>query len=137
MSWVPDYPPQPGDLDAVAAWLDTVPFPAEQIVIGGWSQGALVALAVALAPGRPRPAGVVVLGGGLADSPPVDLAAPLPPVLIAHGREDDVVPVERARRTRDGLVAAGAAVTYLETDVGHEIDPQCKPAFRDFVAALL
>jgi acetyl esterase len=45
--------------------------------------------------------------------------AGLPPVLVAHGHEDDLVPVEQSRRYRDALVDAGVQVEYIETGGGH------------------
>ena len=105
-------------------------------MLAGWSQGTNLAYALALASGRPRPAGLVALGGGFRDEYPPDLAHPLPPTAIAHGRADASVPVDVARQARDVLVRAGATVLYRETDVGHAIDPTGIPDLRAFLAAL-
>ncbi|WP_457949817.1 alpha/beta hydrolase fold domain-containing protein [Pseudarthrobacter sp. alpha12b] len=43
----------------------------------------------------------------------------LPPVLVAHGSEDQLVPVEQSRRYRDALLAAGVRVEYMEANGGH------------------
>ncbi len=42
---------------------------------------------------------------------------------IAHGRRDPIMEVGFAQRARDLLEAGGLAVTYRESDVGHQIDP--------------
>lgn len=47
------------------------------------------------------------------------------PVFIAHGSEDDRVPVERARTTVGLLEDAGAEVTYCEDNVGHKLSAKC------------
>jgi phospholipase/carboxylesterase len=121
------------DLEPVFEWLESVPFPRERTVFGGWSQGARVAYAAGLGHG-PRPAAIVALGGRLPDRGELDLSAPLPPVLIGHGTEDESVPVENARHARDVLDAGGAEVSYLETSVGHVIDPDLVPRIREFIA---
>jgi phospholipase/carboxylesterase len=124
------------ELAPVAAWLDALPFDPARLVLGGWSQGAWVTYALGLAAGRPRPRGLLALGGGWPADVGLDLAAPLPAVAIAHGTHDDAVDVENARRARASLEAAGAAVLYRETEVGHTIDPAIVPDLRTFVAAL-
>ncbi|WP_426118186.1 alpha/beta hydrolase fold domain-containing protein [Kocuria sp. LHG3120] len=43
----------------------------------------------------------------------------LPPTVVAHGRDDELVPVEQSRRYRDALQAAGVEVEYIETNGGH------------------
>lgn len=134
-SWLnPDHTREaPSDLEPVFRWLDSLPFAREQTVYAGWSQGARVAYEAGLRDRR-RPAAIVALGGRLPDLADLDLAEPLPRVLIAHGTEDDSVPVEHARHARSVLSAAGATVVYLETPVGHLIDQDVIPRVRAFVA---
>ena len=98
----------------------------DRTVLGGFSQGAVMALALGVGPGRPRPAGVVALSGFLPTVPDFELdpdsAAGLP-VAIGHGTYDPIIPVELGRAARDRLEGAGADVTYRETPMGHAIDP--------------
>jgi len=115
-------------------WLAGLPFGPEQTVLAGWSQGAALASLLGLARGRPRPAAIMALGGFYPfDDVPLDLRPPFPPILMAHGRADDVVPVEEVRRVVERLRAAGAAVDYHESDVDHHLDPAVKPALRAFL----
>ncbi len=123
-------------LAAVVEWLDELPYPRERTVLGGWSQGANVAYALALGPRYARLAAVIALGGGFRDELPPDLERPLPPVAIAHGAAGDTVAVEVARRARDALLGAGATVLYRETDAGHKIDQAVVPDVRAFLADL-
>ena len=121
-------------LAPVVAWLDSLPFPRERVVLGGWSQGAAAACLLALAAGSARPAGLLCLGGTLPTHViELDLEAPLPAVAIAHGTHDDAVPVAAARNARAVLELAGAEVLYLETGVGHELDQAVLPDLRTFV----
>jgi predicted esterase len=46
-------------------------------------------------------------------------------MFIAHGTDDDRVPVEKARLSAELLENAGAAVTYCEEQVGHKLSAKC------------
>jgi phospholipase/carboxylesterase len=110
---------------AMDAWLDTLPFRRERIVLGGWSQGGAMAYVLGLSARRPRPAALVPLGAFLPlwEGWEPNLEPPLPPVAIGHGTYDESVPVAWARVARRLLEAAGAEVAYRESRVGHQIDP--------------
>jgi phospholipase/carboxylesterase len=95
-------------------------------LIVGWSQGGAAALA-ALATDGPAPgiAGLVLLGSFLADAPDLDYDLTLlagVPVLIQHGRHDDVVPAFFAADLAVALADAGALVDHREVPLGHELD---------------
>lgn len=114
----------------VAAWLDAVHaqtgLPLERTVLGGFSQGAVMAYALGLGRDRPRPAAVVALSGFVPTVPELelDLGHPLPPVAIGHGALDPVISVDWGRRARTLLEDAGAPVLYHESpSLGHGIDP--------------
>jgi phospholipase/carboxylesterase len=46
-------------------------------------------------------------------------------VFIAHGKKDELVSVERARKVVEVLTNAGAEVHYCEEDVGHKLSVGC------------
>lgn len=92
--------------------------PFEQTVLAGFSQGGAMAMDVGL---QFPFAGVLVLSGYL-HSPPSPHAH-LGPVLMVHGRQDAVVPVQKAREARDRLIAEEVKLTYQEFDMGHAISP--------------
>jgi phospholipase/carboxylesterase len=110
--------------DEVSAWLDTLPY--ERLVLGGFSQGAVMSYAFGLGRGRRRPAAILAFSGFVpqVEGFELDLAPQLPPVTIAHGSLDPVIPVEFGRAARDLLTAAGADVAYRESPIAHAIDPQ-------------
>ena len=96
-----------------------------QLVIGGFSQGAMLALDVALHREAP-PAGIVVMSGTLvaeAEWQPRMTKLAGVPVLQSHGRNDMLLPFAIAQTLRDRLRAAGAAVDWHEFIGGHEIPP--------------
>jgi predicted esterase len=54
---------------------------------------------------------------------------------ITHGAFDPVIPVGFGRRARDLMQEGGLYVTYEETRVQHQIDPELLPDIRHWVAA--
>jgi phospholipase/carboxylesterase len=113
-----------------AVWLDALAessgIPPERTVLGGFSQGAVMAYALGLGAGRPRPAAIIALSGFLPTVPgfALDLAPPLPPVAIGHGTFDPIIGVEWGRRARATLEQAGADVLDREYPLPHAIDPR-------------
>ena len=109
--------------DEAGTWLDSLPY--ERIVLGGFSQGAVMTYALGLGAGRPRPAAVIAMSGFIpeVDGWELDMSRPFPPIAIGHGTLDPVIPVQFARAARDRLEAAGAEVLYREYPLPHTIDP--------------
>ena len=108
----------------------------ERTVIGGFSQGAVMAWALALGPGRPRPAGVLAMSGFIPTVPGFELQLDGLdgfPVVITHGTLDPVISVDLGRQARDRAKAAGADVVYRETDVPHIVDPRLIPGLVDWL----
>ena len=44
---------------------------------------------------------------------------------VAHGKNDDLVPVEHAHKAIELLEKAGAHVTFCEAEVGHKVSADC------------
>jgi phospholipase/carboxylesterase len=125
--------------DLAAGWLDAVPVPIEQTVIGGFSQGAVMSWALGLGKGRPRPAGIIALSGFIptVDGFGLDLSSPLPPVAIGHGTYDPVISVEFGRRAKELLEEAGADVLYRESPMPHSVDPGFLAELQSWVSDVL
>ena len=107
----------------------------DSIALAGFSQGAQLALDVALA-AEPRVDRVAVLSGALlADS----LAAlhatqpPLPAVFVAHGRTDRVLAYSGAEGIQSVLSRRGYSVTFFPFDGGHQIPPIVVEQLRTFL----
>ena len=130
----PDPETFPAGFAALAALVDSLPH--ERVVLAGFSQGAVMSLAVGLGAGRPRPAAVVAFSGfvPVVAGWELDTTAPLPPVAVAHGVHDPVIPVELGRRAAEELEAAGADVLYRESPMGHAIDPAFVAELRPWIA---
>ena len=118
-----------GTLPLAAAWLDDFladnGVSPERMVIGGFSQGAVMSYALALGAGRPTPAAVIGLSGFIptVEGFELDLDRPGLPVAVGHGTLDPVIGVEWGRDARDRLSAGGLDVHYHESASGHSIDP--------------
>jgi phospholipase/carboxylesterase len=121
---------------ALAELLDGLQPP---LVLGGFSQGAVMSYALGLGQGAAkRPAALLPLSGFMprVDGLELDLSGLDGfPVAIAHGSLDPVIAVDWSREARDALTAAGADVTYHEAPLPHTIDPAIVPSLRGIVAA--
>jgi phospholipase/carboxylesterase len=108
----------------------------ERTVLGGFSMGAVMSYSLGLGGDRPTVAGILAFSGfipSVEDWQP-DLASRQDlPVFITHGRQDPIINVDFGRRAHELLRAAGLPVTYLESDVAHQIDPVHIPAARQWL----
>ncbi|WP_296761786.1 alpha/beta fold hydrolase [Sediminimonas sp.] len=109
-------------LDALLVDEDMLP---EQMVLFGFSQGSMMALHVA--PRREDEISGVVAFSGRLLSPELlrDEAVSKPPVLLVHGDQDDVVPVQSLPEAAQGLQDAGFDQVYahIQKGTGHGIAP--------------
>jgi phospholipase/carboxylesterase len=117
--------------ERVADWLDALlaenGLTHDRLVLGGFSQGAVMAYALGLGKGRPRPAGIIALSGFIpeVDGFELDLSdLEGYPVAIGHGTHDPIIGVEFGRAAKERLEAAGADVTYRESPMPHSVDPE-------------
>jgi phospholipase/carboxylesterase len=98
----------------------------DRTVLGGFSMGTVMSYALGLGGDRPAPAGILALSGFI---PVVEGWEPSlddrrdTKILIAHGRNDPVIPVTFGRAARQILESAGFAVDYRESDAAHHVDP--------------
>jgi phospholipase/carboxylesterase len=98
----------------------------ERIVLMGFSQGAVLALQAGLRAPR-RLGAVVALSGYLplgartlqAESSAANMRLP---IFLAHGSQDEVIGIDRARAARTSLQAMGHPVEWRSYPMGHEVD---------------
>jgi phospholipase/carboxylesterase len=112
----------------------------ERTVLGGFSMGTVMSYALGLGGERPAPAGILALSGFIptVEGWEPDLArGDRTRVLIAHGRQDPVIPVVFGRRARELLEHAGFAVDYRESDAAHHLDPGDVPRVVSWLGATL
>jgi len=122
-----------GMLQAFETELDA---PPERVVLGGFSQGAMLACDVALRAPRP-PAGLAILSGAPLSVEEWQALAPKRaglPVLQSHGRSDPILPYAGAEWLRDMLLGAGLDVTWLPFSGGHGIPAGVLDQLGPFIA---
>jgi phospholipase/carboxylesterase len=98
--------------------------PAGHIVLAGFSQGCAMTLMTGLRHDE-RLAGLVGLSGYL----PLAAKAQAErhaanrdvPIFLGHGTDDPIIPIERARESRQALVAMGHAVEWHEYPMPHSV----------------
>lgn len=142
--WFPLAAGAPPDEEAIAAaveglagFLDAClaayPVDTSKLVLLGFSQGGVMAYALALRDPR-RYAALVALSSWLpeaiADDTPNCPEGLSLPVFIAHGSEDPMIPVARAQESNDRMREKGYAPVYREYAMQHEIRPE---TLRDLV----
>ena len=149
--WFPLVPGQPPDPDAFRegakrlagffeAALEAYPVDPERLVIGGFSQGGVMAYDLGLR--RPeRVSGVAALSTWLPPSLAEDIEKKPEheefPVLVIHGENDTMVEVDRARASRDLLKPFGVRVQYREFPMAHEINPQALRLLMEWLERVL
>jgi phospholipase/carboxylesterase len=95
----------------------------ESTILGGFSQGAMVSLDVALRLPH-RLAGLCLMSGSIVA---IDEWQPLlgtqsgVPIVQSHGRADPLLPFDVAEKLRDLLRGAGAELRWVEFSGGHTI----------------
>ncbi len=106
----------------IDAELARLGLPGDAYAVMGFSQGAMTALYTGLRRAM-APRGVLAFSGALVAPERLGEAVARPPVLIVHGEDDEVVPVERSRAAQRALEAGGFAVTAVYSPrLGHGID---------------
>ncbi|MBM3666942.1 MAG: phospholipase [Actinobacteria bacterium] len=112
--------------------------PWDHTVVGGFSQGGAVSLALALGTGRPRAAGILAMSCFLPTVRGwrIDVRAKRGMhAYVSHGTYDNIIPVGFGRRVRDLLEEGGLEVEFRESRVQHQIDPELLPEMQAWLAA--
>jgi phospholipase/carboxylesterase len=123
--------------DMLAALERDYQAPFERVVIGGFSQGAMLATDVALRAER-TPAGLVVLSGApISVDEWQSLASRRAglPVLQSHGRSDPILPYAGAEWLRDMLEGSRLNVEFVASNGGHGIPSGVLERLGPFVAS--
>lgn len=109
-----------------------------RLVIGGFSQGSMLATDLALRLDD-APAALAIFSGTLFDKEGWTKAAPRRKglkVIQAHGRQDPVLPYMGAELLRDLMTDAGLDVDFLPFDGGHTISAESLRALGGLLEAM-
>ena len=119
---------------------DRVGLTPEQTILAGFSQGSVMSFATGLSAVLPAPAGILGISGFIPT-----VVGWLPDftghsdtrVLVAHGRNDPVIPVTFGRQANELLSESDLNYEYLESDAGHNIDPPQIPTMTAWLSRTL
>jgi len=118
----------------VSTFVNEHKIPDRKIDVMGFSQGASMAYALAIL--HPDKIGKVAAIAGFIPRSWKEsinqISIKDKEFFIAHGNEDDIIPIEKARQAADWLRAQDAQVTFCEADTGHKISANCFNGLGDF-----
>ncbi len=121
----------------LVALLQSLRSRSDRIYLLGFSQGAMMALSVALlTPAQVR--GVVAISGGVLDG--VGARSSVregPPVLLLHGTQDPVIPYGQALLAQGLLRVRGFPFDFKSYEAGHEITQAMRADLRAWSTAQL
>ncbi len=122
-------------LRVVVAYAASVHVDAAQFDLMGFSQGAtMINLIALLHPERVSKAAIL---SGFMPEGVENLIAGKPLVgkqlFVAHGTQDETIPIQEARHSIELLEKAGAQVTYCEEHVGHKVSAVCLRSLKEYL----
>ena len=123
----------------VDAEMRTAGIPASRTVVGGFSQGGVLALALALAPDAPRFAGVWAMCCALpeVDGVEIDPARGAGrPALVQVGEHDAIITPDRGRAAAETLRDGGWDVDVHGYDMAHSQRIEMMVDARDWLAGI-
>ena len=117
--------------------------PTDRLVLGGFSQGSMLSIDLALRQPEREISGLVILSGTMVAEhewkPLMSERArrqPRMPVFQSHGRSDAILPFSIADRLRDSLSSAGFDVTFDPFAGPHTITPTTLKALNAWLRRL-
>ncbi|MGZ3723245.1 MAG: alpha/beta hydrolase, partial [Bdellovibrionales bacterium] len=112
---------------------------SEKLVLGGFSQGAMVSTEVAL--NNPDDVhGLILLSGALLDQANWSKKASAlkgKPFIQSHGAQDPVIPLAAAQKLYDLLKTGGMEGPFINFSGGHEIPLPVLQKTKSFIATVL
>jgi len=110
---------------------------ADRLVLVGFSQGTMLALHVGLRRAA-APAAVIGYSGLLAGPEHLAETRVRPPILLVHGEDDELIPLQALHSAREALAQAGLPVEWhVRRGLGHGIDPGGQRMAGHFMARIL
>lgn len=117
------------------SFLDALKIPEEKCIFGGFSQGAVVAIEMALL-AKQKIGALLILSGTLLNEKVWASLMPSQsglPFFQSHGRYDPLLPYKRAELLEHVLHSGGLQGTLYGFDGGHEIPPDALDQMRSFL----
>lgn len=122
-------------IDKVLKMISGMKVPWKDIILGGFSQGAMLATEIYLkAPDMP--AGLISLSGTLISENEWKLEAPKRKggkVFISHGQSDGVLPLKGSARLQSFFESFEIKTEFVSFSGGHEIPPQVIQKMKSYI----
>lgn len=121
--------------DAALGLIAALETPWDRVTVGGFSQGAMLALELALTAPQP-PRGVFILSGNLVDEAGLAARAPARAGLRffqSHGAVDPILGFAGALRLNEALTAAGWAGSFLRFEGPHGVPREALDGLSGFL----
>ncbi len=116
--------------------IEEQPVPPEKVILAGFSQGGAIVLQTALRYPK-KLAGVMALSTYLPLAATLsaerDAANAQIPIFMAHGQYDDIIPIQRAKASKEALEKLGYEMEWHEYPMPHSV---CGEEVRDISAWL-
>lgn len=113
-------------INRLIAHEETLGTPTNQIILAGFSQGAVIALTCGLRHAKPL-GGILALSGYLPLAEPLFQTAPIAnkavPIFMAHGTEDTIVPYSSGEIAYKLLKREGYHVEWHSYPMPHSVSP--------------
>lgn len=121
--------------EVIDAACDQYGLKEEEMVVGGFSQGGATSLVRGFISASSRPAGVLVMSGFLPplEGTELDWSGELPPVLMQHGTNDPMVPLERAKWTAEELKKHNVNLQFRTYPMEHTVTQESADDARDWL----
>lgn len=121
-------------LERVNSWCNENNMVCDRLDVMGFSQGAVMAYALAFL--YPKKIGkVAALASFLPEVWKPDIepdSAKNKSFFIAHGTDDDIIPIQKALNAAKWLEENGANVTFCKADIGHKLSADCFKGLGEF-----
>jgi phospholipase/carboxylesterase len=114
------------------------PFPQERVMLGGFSQGGMLAAEVAFRTEQPLEALILLSPTFVDEQRWIEGMARRKglPVFISHGRRDDVLPFAASERLSQAMRQAGLRVTWVPFEGVHETPASVVTELNKFLASV-
>ena len=117
-------------LQTIDTFIDEIvtsyPVDKNRLYLLGFSQGSIVSLSYALTKPQ-RVTGIVAQSGYIPNEAGLqfeEAGLKDKPFILTHGTQDDLLPVDWARRSRDILQRLGVNLEYHEFNMGHQVSEE-------------
>ena len=118
---------------------NTYPVDTDKLYLLGFSQGSIVSLSYLLTKPQ-RLAGVIAQSGYIPQESGLQIdetGIKGKPIILTHGIQDPLLPVDWARRSRDTLQTLGAEVEYHEFSMGHQVTAESLAVIASWITTQL